>query len=561
MKGIARLTCLLAALVVAPSVEAQQLQGTESAGRSVARILGISPEQGGKCGSSAIFEAFSRWSQLNSETKAAIMKVVARPDKQAFRDSPSGRFRIHYDTSATDSPALITSGSNAQRIPNTAEQFIDSVAYYFEYAWKLEVDTLGYPAPPSDGLAGGGPQYDIYVSYLKPGLFGETTPDDQIAAGPPARYTSYISIDCDFLGFRTPGIAALSITAVHEFHHAIQMGDYGAWWSQPDDRWFYELTSVWMEHIGFPGIPDYLFDLPNYLQRFRDGMSRSYSLNSTQYGGYERSIWAQFLSKRFGREVIKNIWEGMTHTPALASITSVLQQRGSSLPSEYALFSLWNYYTADRADPSRYYDDGRSFPRFLPNVSESFNGLSSSFSTAAYPLSTQFIELALTKDTVTAIIANVDAGSAETSNSSTYSFELQASSGSSQPPFQRIAPGLALAFTASDSRQWRTAYVLSSTGANVNSSSSASPNPLKLDQSTELVLPIENSAARDADVYFLTSAMELVFSRRYPVTASLAGRAVRVPTSDLQGGLATGVYFVLARCADAEFKWKVAIIR
>ncbi len=38
------------------------------------------------------------------------------------------------------------------------EQYIDSVGYCFDYAWKLEVDTFGFPPPPSDGTEGGGPE-------------------------------------------------------------------------------------------------------------------------------------------------------------------------------------------------------------------------------------------------------------------------------------------------------------------------------------------------------------------------------------------------------------------
>jgi hypothetical protein len=36
---------------------------------------------------------------------------------------------------------------------------------------------------------------------------------------------------------------------------------------------------------------------------------------------------------------------------------------------------------------------------------------------------------------------------------------------------------------------------------------------------------------------------------------------VEVPASDLRSEVATGVYFVIARAGEHEFKWKVAVIQ
>jgi len=54
-------------------------------------------------------------------------------------------------------------------------------------------------------------------------MYGQTTSENNVGL---SRWTSYIEIDNDFIGFYTIGINAARVTAAHEFHHAIQMGNY-----------------------------------------------------------------------------------------------------------------------------------------------------------------------------------------------------------------------------------------------------------------------------------------------------------------------------------------------
>lgn len=526
--------------------------------------MGIPQEETGKCGTSALLLALSRLSQLSAESKTRVLQAVQRPNKDTSRVSPSGRFRIHYDTTGSDTPALITAGPSGQRIPNTYEQYIDSVAYYFDFAWTLEVDTLGFEAPPSDGSQGSGPEYDVYVSGLGSGLFGQTSWDASalIEDGPRQRYTTYIEIENDFLGYRTSGIDGLRITAAHEFQHAIQVGSYGFWTTVPQmDRWFLELTSVWMEHVAFPAIHDYYYDLPNYFQRFRGGLNQSLAFNTLVFGGYERSVWAHFLTKRFGRDVMRNIWTGIKAAPVLTSMANVLPMYGTTLESEFALFSAWNYYTADRADPQRYYSEGRNYPKFTPNVSTSFTGLTASVTSSAYALSTQFYQIVLTSDTITAVIANVNVKGAQDPKAVKSDLQLNLSATNLQPPYQKVAKGLGLTFTTSDIAPWRTLYLLSSTRANANSVPDPSPNPVRLSRDVKLVLSVQGASTTQAEVFLMNTSLEMVYSSQYPVRQAFGNTYVDVPTADLLGRVATGIYFVVVRCGDNEFKRKVAIIR
>jgi len=548
------------------TLQAQVTTYSVESSRSISRILGIPPAESGKCGTSDLMYAYLHWNELSLQKKTAIQKILSRPTRQKDRLSRTGRFRIHYDTTGFNLPFMITAGLSPRQIPNSFEQYIDSVAASFDYAWKLEVDTLGFLAPPSDGTQGGGPEYDVYVSELGTNLFGQTLgyddPASIITSGTRITSSTYIEIDNDFLGMRTPGIDGLRITAAHEFHHAIQIGNYGYWTNVPNyDFYFYELSAVWMEHVAYDRIRDYYFDLPTYLQRFRDSQNRSLSFTTSQYAGYERSIWAQYLSKRFGRDVMRQIWSGIISDPVLVSTGKILQRYGASLESEFAEFSFWNYYTADRAQAGKYYDDAADWPRFAPNVSSTFGGLSSSVSSSAWPLSTQFFEFAIKGDTVTAVLANVNVTGAVTSNPTSTGFQLLLSSTNAQSPYQTVARGITLSFLPDDKSQWRTLYLHSATNSVASITADPFPNPVHVFYDAKLNLPLSGSTEKKAVVYFLNAALELVKSHEYDVIDSFGSRLLSVPASDLRDGIPTGVYFVKATCGDKDFQWKVAIIQ
>ena len=552
---------LLIAAAVVP-LAAQNASQSVKPSRNIAAIVGMPQDEAGKCGTAAMLYALSHMNQLSASQRAQVALAMQRSEKQKNRLSPSRKFRIHYDTSGSDTPALITSGSNPQRLPNTYEQFVDSAALFLDNAWKLEVDTLGYTAPPQDGSAGGGPEIDVYIENIGSGYYGFTTQDSILEDGLRQRWTSFITIHNDFLGFYSPGMLGLRVTTAHEFHHTIQIGSYGIWPAQPEfDRWFLELTSVWMEHNAYPQIKDYYQYLPDYLQRFKDGFNHSYSFNSSHFGGYERCLWALYLEKRFGKNLMKEIWEGIRTVPVLNSMAGLFPAHGTTFETEYALFNSWNFFTADRADPLRYYDEGRNYPRMYPNVTTSFSGLTAAVNSAAYPLSFQSYQIVLTSDTLNAMITNTNVNGALNPASGTSSLHLSLSATDLQPPYQKVARGLGMTFTADTMSLWRAIYFLSSTKANANVAPDVSPNPINLSRDQKLVLPVQGATASTAEVFLLNASLELIYSKQYQVRQAFGNSYLDVPAGDLKAAVATGVYFVFARCGDQEFKWKVAIIK
>jgi hypothetical protein len=75
-------------------------------------------------------------------------------------------------------------------------------------------------------------------------------------------------------------------------------------------------------------------------------------------------------------DIIKNIWEYIRYYDVLPSHDSVLAGYGQTVKSLFPEFTVWNYFTGDRAD-TLFHDDGIDYPHIpLDNVLTCpFNGV------------------------------------------------------------------------------------------------------------------------------------------------------------------------------------------
>lgn len=517
-----------------------------------------------KCGTPLLIPPTLEWEGLSSVTKRELQTSFLRPEKQKNRLSPSRRFRVHYDTTGSGTPALLDASN--QRVPNSYEAYVDSVAFYLDYAWRSLIDSLGYGAPYPDGTEGGGLEYDVYLDDLGFGFSGITSwdPAQPIGSGANKRYATYTQLDNDFRDVRTKGMDGLKITIAHEFFHAIQVGSYGIWTNvRNSDFYFYELTAVWIEDILFTDVNDYYHDLPQYFQQFRDVQNRSFSFTTFNpiYPGYERSLWAHYLAKRFGRNILRATWETMRSESFLPSIDRVLHDRQTSLTEEFAQFSQWNFFTAHRADTVRFYPEGRNYPLLRPNAEMGMDGFSGvSVRTEAYPLSSQAYQFVSAADTLLAIVANVDLVQANENRDALASLVVQLSSSAPSVSRQLLSNGLYAGFLVNEPSKWRVIYLQTDRRIDAKRFAELSPNPLRLSEATRVTLPLTSSCS-EASVYFFSTSMDLLVSGSYPVTEYLGKRYVYVPANDLRDKIGSGVCFVVLECADTRQQWKVAVIK
>nr|WP_226377753.1 MXAN_6640 family putative metalloprotease [Citrifermentans bremense] len=194
--------------------------------------------------------------------------------------------------------------------------WVETVAGVFEYVYDIEINKMGYKAPP-------GIRYDIYLADLVAESVYGYTQNDNIGVTATS-YPSYIIIDRSFtsrLYVDQPGgpydaKTSLRITAAHEFHHAIQFA-YNAYFNMI----FAEMTSTWME--------DEVYDSGNQLYTYIDDYlpdASSIPLNAQAVGNskYGRWVFNRYIAETQGsRTAIRSVWKEIGDQPVPAGATSV----------------------------------------------------------------------------------------------------------------------------------------------------------------------------------------------------------------------------------------------
>ena len=324
-----------------------------------------------KCGLGLVTSIQQNLDEFSIEQQNILAELLERPQTQTSVVSSNGFFRIHYDSTGFNSLGYDL---------NLLLQAIDSV-------YSFEITYLGYPTPPSDGSAGGDDKYDIYVLNILD--YGYTQPEDNVGT---SSWNSYIVIDTDYgTGFYTHGIDAACVTVAHEFHHAIQMGNYAP--INPNepfrssDIFFYELTSTSFEEFIFDSVNDYYAYTSSYFNHA--------TLSMQNQNGYNLAIWNIYLQENFGFEILKNQWEQIPNKSALEAIALSILQLGSTLGIELNKFGIWTYFTNSRAIPGRYFKEAVNYPLMSPAATVSFTPPSGNYDMTIGPVANYFLKINL----------------------------------------------------------------------------------------------------------------------------------------------------------------------
>jgi hypothetical protein len=315
---------------------------------------------------------------LSSADRRLAEMLLARPTDGASEGNGAGyvrvpkanrkrfcttRFCVHWVTRGTERPSLVDRNRNGR------PDYIDKTVKTMNTVWSKEIGSFGYKKPRSDSLSGshhgGNPngRIDIFIANIgNRGLYGYCTTDDpRINRNTHRQNSAYCVFDNDFRRseFTTGafGLAALKVTAAHEFFHAIQFA-----YDLFDDSAFMEGTATWMEDEVFTGVNDNV----QYLQ----SGSPMDPVNNASQGPwipldaghpsvqYSTWIWYRFLSENHGRGIIKQIWARAVGKAnyGFKAIADILAARGTSLQAMLALFGTWN------TSPATFYTEGVRYP-------------------------------------------------------------------------------------------------------------------------------------------------------------------------------------------------------
>ncbi len=310
-------------------------------------VLAAGESPGTHCATAALVEIRSSWDQLSPETQQTYLAAFSRQATGLEYVSPSGFFRLHFDTAAAISDAVSPEDLDSNGIPDFVEQcasYLDSTLdYHQSFGWLL---------PPSDQGLGGDTLYDVYFKEMN--LYGYAVPEGPGPASWGDAY-SYLVLNNDFEGFLPNDdpegdvAGAAKVTCAHEFHHAVQFA-----YDSDDDVWFMEMDATASE--------DLIFDLTNDNYQYLPGFFSSPEKSLMEPGNhaYSSFIWGIYLVERYDSTIFRRIWEGARYQTTFAVMRDTLVAlTGWQLDSAFAEFAVWNYMTSIRDDGLHY---GETYP-------------------------------------------------------------------------------------------------------------------------------------------------------------------------------------------------------
>jgi len=310
-------------------------------------------------------EAVVNWNVLTDTAKKVFRRYTERPEFGGTEKIyTKGNFKFHYTTnSGYDDEDVDTKDTNGNGVPdyveNMAKKFDDDIYNKYHNITKLTV-------PPKDGTIGGDALFDIYLSGYEAGdgVYGFVSPENKIGDNPNSTtltednaYTSYMVMRNNYSGFGNEDIA-LSVTAAHEYMHAVQMG-----YDNDISAWFMEAVAVWSEDYVYPGYDDnlqFIIDLygkPDVALNIENGEA------SGSFDDHWYSVWMfpKYMTEHTDNSIIKNIYERCISQKVIEAVDAELKTNwNSSFNKMFNEFAMANVlmtnntnfapYTYSRAD-------------------------------------------------------------------------------------------------------------------------------------------------------------------------------------------------------------------
>jgi|GEM_PF-6768846 len=259
--------------------------------------------------------------------------------------SDKGLFKIFWINQGSDAPPKTDINSN-----NTPD-FIDSVAYYLDYAYEMQIDSLGFTSPIIFDPESADPDtlvYKVYVKDLK-STYGRVS-NTAVING---RKTTAMELDNDFQSpsMMSKGYNGIKVTTMHEFHHSVQaISDLDG-----QSRKFSESSATYMEYRFFPEIKDYLQYISGNHYPNNSYLVLPTPLSGFPFLSYDIYGYANFfhmLFEIYGDQVYlqyfatiadQTLEDWIPENSDLQAWNKVLLSVGSSLESEFIRYGNWVY--------------------------------------------------------------------------------------------------------------------------------------------------------------------------------------------------------------------------
>lgn len=303
-------------------------------------------------------KAHKNWENLTPEAKELFSRYEGRPTYEGTEWIVTyGNFLFHYSTDGPEDESVDDTDEDDNGIPD----YVDMIAEIFvNEIYDLYHTETGLAIPPSDGTNGGDALYDVYINgTICEGddgsrLYGYVMPEDEIGDNPNTAeleyeaMTSYMVMRNNYDGFQNDDETCISVTAAHEYMHAIQNG-----YSSSMESWFKEMCATWAEEFAFPGYDDNFQYLSTHFERPDISLFFDDDEDYPELEGHWYSTWifAQYLTEQTSEEIIKNIYKRCVTYYALDAINLELYENHDDyLESMFTYWVITNYLITESPD-------------------------------------------------------------------------------------------------------------------------------------------------------------------------------------------------------------------
>lgn len=284
--------------------------------------------------------------QLRAATEGTFAATADyRPEAVGWVDSEVYPIRVHY------------------RRAEDAGRAADVVLPLAEESWRVEIEEMGWPAPPADEGAGGDDRYDLYLTNEDTyggawtwGFGADTNPDDELFSVP-----SFIALDD-----RSISDDDMGDFVSHELNHAMQYG-MDAW---EMNLFVWEMTAQAMEDYVFDETNLYAIDIPDFQELpFASLLHDGYSTAVKEYDDYSYYeyggvAFGLFLDEAYGvgdGTKLRDLWFALAQPSRLSDpdwIDALPEISGESLLETYTRFAEWRLFAAGWDDGAHYSEAG-----------------------------------------------------------------------------------------------------------------------------------------------------------------------------------------------------------
>ena len=323
-----------------------------------------------ECATDSFVTLAKNWHNLPAMYRQEFKPIFLRPglpgsffgEVELSEKFTTPHFRLHYTRRGPHAPPLEDFHPR-----NGVPDYVDLCADAMERAYHVQIDLMGFKVPYIDFWAaqnGGDHKYDVYL-FTFPAL-GITTADwfEGRVLSTALTVAPYFMINSriyDYVG-KAEGIRYLQTTCTHEFLHGVQFG-YNAYMP----IWFMEASATWIEVMTYDGgrvddgdtLPDP--DEPNetdsynlYTHQLRrwfliPDISLESRIGDHEYGSV---IWALYMAERFGYDIIRQFYGDSTDGSyrEMGNFYDVFMNNGTTLAEAFKTFTVWNYFTDNRAN-------------------------------------------------------------------------------------------------------------------------------------------------------------------------------------------------------------------